>query len=87
MSSLEELEREIAGLKGRNARVEADKAWETSGGRRILVAVLTYAVIVVFFLMARLPRPFLNALVPAAAFLLSTVTLGAAKRAWLRGRK
>jgi len=30
MAKIEELEREINKIKARNARVEADKAWETS---------------------------------------------------------
>jgi len=30
MANLKELQREIAGIKNRNAKVEADKAWETS---------------------------------------------------------
>jgi len=35
---------EIEKIKGRNRRVEADKAWETSLTRKILIAVLTYFV-------------------------------------------
>jgi len=78
------LENEIEILKARNRRVELDKAWETSWIRRFLVAVLTYFVIVLFFYFADLPKPFVNSIVPAVAFLLSTVTLSFFKRIWLK---
>ena len=84
MASLKELESEISKIKERNRRVEKDKAWETSWARRILVFVFTYIVVVVFFYFAELPRPFLNSIVPALAFLLSTLTLSYFKNLWMR---
>ena len=36
---------DVAAIKQRNARVEAEKAWETSWTRRIIIALLTYCVI------------------------------------------
>ncbi len=80
---LKELEKEIKKVKVRNKRVEADKAWETSFTRRVLVTVLTYLVIVLFFYFAELPKPFINSIVPALAFLLSTMTLSFFKKIWL----
>lgn len=85
LSSIDELKKEIDEIKARNKRVEADKAWETSWTRRVLVLVLTYCVIVSFFLVARLPDPFANAVVPAAAFLVSTITVPLFKKWWLKG--
>ena len=76
MASLKQLEAEISKLKERNKKVEADKAWETSWVRKIFVLVLTYFVVVTFFIMAELPKPFLNSIVPALAFFVSTLTLG-----------
>ena len=84
MTSVDDLEREIRGIRERNKRVEADKAWETSWSRKILIAIITYFLIVMFFYFAGLPEPFLNSIVPAVAFVLSTLTIGAFKRAWLR---
>lgn len=83
MPSLEDLQKEIAEIQARNKRVEADKAWETSWTRRILVLILTYIVIVIFFFVAKLPEPFANAVVPSAAFLLSTMTVPFFKKLWL----
>jgi hypothetical protein len=75
-------EQEIKAIHERNKRVELDKAWETSWTRKIVIAVLTYAVIVIFFYFAGLPKPFLNSIVPALAFLLSTLTLNFFKKMW-----
>jgi len=84
MPSIEELQLEIEGIKKRNQRVEADKAWETSWTRKIVISVLTYVVIVVFFYFAGLPKPFINAIVPAMAFVLSTLTVPLFKKWWLK---
>lgn len=81
---LGELEKEVKKVKIRNKRVEADKAWEISFTRRFFVAVLTYFVIVLFFYFAELPKPFINSIVPALAFLLSTMTLSFFKKIWLK---
>ena len=77
------IKKEIEIIKQRNKRVEADKAWETSLARKIIIAVLTYIVIVVFFYFAGLPKPFTNSIVPTLAFILSTLTLPFFKRLWL----
>jgi len=61
---MQELQKEIQAIKKRNQRVEADKARETSRTRRISIALLTYAVIVLFFYTAELPKPWINAIVP-----------------------
>lgn len=86
MSTIDQLQQEINQIKARNERVELDKAWETSWTRKLIVLILTYLVIVIFFLMARLPRPFLNAIVPAVAFLLSTMTVPLFKKWWLKSK-
>ena len=84
MVTLEDLQKEIEQIKERNRKVEADKAWETSWMRRCIVLLLTYLVIVVFFLIAELPNPFINASVPSLAFVLSTLTLEFFKQRWMR---
>ena len=84
MDELQQLKTEVAQIKARNARVEADKAWETSATRKILVAVLTYIVIVIFFSVAGLPHPLINAIVPTLGFVLSTLSIPLVKRVWMR---
>ena len=77
-------QQEIRGIKERNQRVEKDKAWETSWQRKFVIAISTYAVIVVFFWFAEITKPFTNAVVPTAAFVLSTWTAPMLKKWWLR---
>ena len=84
MDEFQELKNEIEKIKERNARVEADKAWETCLFRKVLVAVLTYIVIVLFFIVAELPKPFINPIVPALGFLLSTLSVSFFKTLWLK---
>lgn len=84
MDNIEQLKNEVEAIKARNKKVEVDKAWETSISRKILIAVLTYFVIVLFFFMAGLPKPFVNAIVPTLGFVLSTLTIPVFKKYWIR---
>jgi hypothetical protein len=78
------LENRIQKIEQRNQKVEADKAWETSWIRRLLIAIMTYATIVLFFYVAELPKPFINSIVPTAGFVLSTLSLPYFKKAWIK---
>lgn len=84
MTTSEELQKEIDEITLRNKRVEADKAWETSWSRKMIISILTYVVIVVFFFTANLPEPFMNAVVPSVAFILSTLTVPFFKELWIK---
>ncbi len=84
MAASRSAKKEIEAIKERNARVEIDKAWEVSKTRKIIIAILTYIVIVLFFIVANLPNPFVNALVPTAGFVLSTLSLPLFKKIWLK---
>lgn len=83
MENFEQLKREIETIKTRNKKVEADKAWETSFSRKVLIAILTYFVVVLFFFVANLAKPFVNAIVPTLGFILSTLTVPIFKKFWL----
>ena len=63
-----QVEKEIKLIKERNLRVEANKAWEVSKTRKVLIAIFTYIVIVLFFWSMGLPSPFVNAIVPTLGF-------------------
>lgn len=80
---MQDIQQEIEKIKERNKRVEVDKAWETSITRKVLIAVLTYIVVVLFFFTADISRPFINAIVPTLGFLLSTLSLGFFKQMWI----
>lgn len=81
---IRKLEKEIAAIKERNLRVEADKAWERSGVRIFSLAVITYIVAVLVLYFIGVKNLLLNALVPTAGFLLSVQTLPVIKRWWIR---
>ena len=74
---------EVKKLTERNKRVETDKAWETSKTRRIIIAVITYSVVVIFLYSIGATKPWLSALVPTVGFLLSTLTLSLIKKFWV----
>ncbi len=84
MQNLEILTERVTRIEERNAYVEQSKTWETSVIRRVCITVLTYAAVVIFFSIAQLPKPFVNALVPAGAFLISTLTLGLVRSWWIK---
>ena len=71
-------------IKQRNARVEADKAWETSWTRRALIALGTYIIVSLYLLVLGVENYWLHALVPTGGFLLSTLSLPVIKNMWLK---
>ena len=87
MEEIEQIKKDIQEIKDRNARVEKDKAWETSISRKVLIIILTYIVIVLFFFFAELPKPFLNAIVPTLGFVLSTASIPFFKKIWVKSKK
>jgi len=77
-----DFEKRLAAIEIRNQRVELDKAWETSWTRRLSIATLTYAVIVIYLSVIHNNAPFINAAVPVVGFLLSTLFLRRIKEFW-----
>ncbi|MEK7203299.1 MAG: hypothetical protein AAB653_03210 [Patescibacteria group bacterium] len=82
MTQLENLEKEIKLIKERNLKVEKDKDWEISFTRRLLLVLFTYLTVSLYLRAIKIERPFLNAIVPAVAFMLSTLTLPYFKKIW-----
>lgn len=78
------LEARVREIEERNARVETDKAWEQSYARKALIAIFTYLAIGFYFQYLGIENAWLNAIVPAVAFLLSTLTLPIFKRIWIK---
>jgi len=86
MDKVKDLEKRIEEIEARNKKVEADKAWETSFARRILLILFTYVSIGLYLDAIQIKDPWLNAIVPSVGFLLSTLTLPFFKNLWLRKR-
>jgi len=84
MASLEE---RLQNIEERNVRVENNKAWETSWVRRGLLMLFTYLAIGIYMWAIGIGRPWLNAIVPAVGFLLSTLTMPFFKKVWLKSHQ
>ena len=74
----------LESVEQRNARVEADKAWEISFTRRGIIALGTYVIIGGYLNFLNVNDAWLHAFVSPIAYLISTLTLPLYKRIWLR---
>ncbi len=86
MTALQDLERRVRVIEKRNTRVELDKRWETSWIRRLAVIIFTYVAIGLYLQIIHVTNPWLNAIVPAVGFFLSTLTLSVVKQYWMKGK-
>ena len=81
MNSIED---RVAKIEQRNISVEADKAWETSWTRRGLLVLFTYLAVGLYLSAIDVNRPWINAIVPAVGFMISTLTMPFFKKWWLK---
>ena len=81
---IQKIEQELTQIKERNVRVQADKAWETSVFRKIAIAVITciLASLVLYFI--GIQNFYLSACIPTLGYLLSTLSLPAIKKWWIK---
>ena len=83
MARITSLEKHISKIESRNKKVTADKAWEVSNTRKLLIFAITYVIVFIFLIWIKADRPWLGALVPPIAFLLSTLALQKIKKLWV----
>lgn len=81
------VENRITEIETRNARVDADKAWEVSLTRRTVISVITYLTVGIFMSVNGFLHPWVTAAVPVFGYILSTLSLPRVKRYWLSRRK
>lgn len=74
----------LKAIEERNQRVELDKDWETSWVRRVLLTVFTYLALGIYLWAIGIPRPFLNSIVPAVGFMISTLSMPWMKARWIK---
>lgn len=84
---METLEQELEKIKERNKKVETDKAWERSWTRRIVIAILTYLIALVWLMMISEPYAGWKAFVPVVGYVLSTLSLPFIKNLWVKNQK
>lgn len=77
------VDEELEMIKDRNRRVEANKAWETSKTRAVLVALITYFVMILVMHALKVENPFISAIIPTLGFLLSTLSVNSVKNFWM----
>lgn len=77
-----DIEKEIKKIQERNQRVEADKKWEVCLVRRFSITMLTYIFATIWLVSIGNVHPFLNAVIPAVGYFLSTLTLTVIKSWW-----
>jgi hypothetical protein len=84
MDEPKELVAEIAAIKERNRRVEADKAWERSGFRIFSITAITYIIASFVMYAIGIANYLLSALIPTIGYFLSTQSLPVIKRWWIK---
>lgn len=77
---------DILSIAERNARVDADKAWETCRTRKLFIAAITYIVVALYLPILGVEQSYLHALVPVCGYLLSTMSLPFVKIWWLNNQ-
>lgn len=81
---MEDLQQKLSEIQDRNQRVEADKAWETSLTRRAFISIITYIVALLWLYIIDEQGIWLKAVIPVAGFVLSTLSLPALKKVWIK---
>lgn len=84
MVTIQDLENEIQKIKERNNRVEADKAWEVSWSRKVVIVGVTYVAIALFLLVTNFDKPWEGAIIPTLGFLLANITIPFFKNLWVK---
>lgn len=79
----QEIEKQLEIIKQRNARVEANKAWEASRVRIASICLVTYIFACVLLWALGAEKFWLDALVPPLGFFLSTRSIRLVKRWWI----
>lgn len=81
---LQKIEQELEIIKARNARVETDKAWETSAIRTVLLTAITFFVTTLALTYVGNENATRDALIGAVGFVFSTLSLSFIKRRWVQ---
>lgn len=84
MNKIQALEERVSKIEKRNLKVEADKAWEASIARKLLIALFTYLTIAFYLKFIIRIDPWINAVIPTVGFLLSTLSFPYFKKFWVK---
>ena len=84
---MQTLEERVQKIEERNRGVETDKEWETSFMRRGLLMIFTYLTVAIYLNYIGVENPWINAIVPALGFMISTLSMPFFKKLWIKFRK
>lgn len=76
------LETRVSAIEARNARVQLDKAWETSITRKVWILGITYILTAITFRVIGVDAHLKHAIIPTFAYFLSTLSLPIVRRMW-----
>ncbi len=76
------LEERLTRIEARNAKVEADKAWEISLARRGTIAMITWLIAGFSLYLLGSNAPWFYALIPVLGYVLSTLTIPLLRVLW-----
>lgn len=80
------IEKELKKIVDRNHAVEADKAWEVSLTRRLMLMAFIYLMVVLVLWIVKVDAMWLGAIVPAVGYFLSTLSISPFKKFWIKHR-
>ena len=83
-SRVAKLESQVQQICERNRRVEADKAWEISRFRVVMICLATYLITALVFRVIGVADYWLSALIPAVAYFISAQTFPFVKEIWIK---
>jgi hypothetical protein len=84
--AFDQVRHQLAEIQARNERVEREKAWETSWTRRLVISGATWIAAWLWLLGLGVEHAARQALVPALAYVVSTLSLPFLRRWWIRIR-
>ncbi len=80
------VEDRLSAIEARNAKVETDKAWETSWARRGSIALITYVFISLMLMVIGHDGAWIHSLIPVIGYLLSTLALPFVRTQWQKSK-
>ncbi|MCB9805765.1 hypothetical protein H6775_01230 [Candidatus Nomurabacteria bacterium] len=83
MDKIIELEKRVENIEQRNKKVEAEKDWETSWTRVILLVLVTYILVSLLMYFLNIADPLINSFVPTLGFFISVQSLPILKKWWI----
>ncbi len=77
-----EIQSRLEAIEQRNQTKDIDKAWERSWTRKLFIVAMTYLFASLYLFLIGAPKPYLNAIVPSAGFMLSHLSLKQIEDLW-----